>query len=872
MYPLILKRALRGHCRAVRTPGLPPYLAMAPALRRHGPPKVPRAYCRYNGTGKLGQPPLGNSLEPHITSIDRFQVRHVLGEGGQGIVYLAHDPRLNREVAIKTLTAATGDEMQTLLQEARAVSALKHPSIVPVFEAGDYCGTPYLVFEYVTGETLDALIKRSGALPTETALKIAAQILDGLAHAHMHGVLHRDIKPANIMLGSDGTPRIMDFGAASHNPVSWLDGTHVDIDEDLIGTPAYMAPEYIEKNLYSAKTDIFAAGLVFCEMLTGQRVFTGNGLGVDEVLRKIVHDPIVLPPGPGLNEKIIAWLLKSLAKDPAARYDSVVEMKEALLWASAAESRKPTAAEGRGTLEFLLRRIKLKKEFPAMSVSISNVNNIVFSDKGSVTTLTNAVLKDFALTSKIIKLANSSYYNPSGRGNISTISAAIYRLGFDTIRNIVLGLLLFDHLKDRSQAQDLMGQCVQAILGGAIAKDVCVSQGYGNPEETFVCAMMHNLGRMLSVYYFPEETKEIRRILALGESAEEQVSKRVLGASYTELGQGVAKSWGFPQKIIGSMEKDLPQHAVRGRASPDETMRLIACMASELSAAVVDKDPDEQRKRSAETLEKYKDRLKLNPKTAEGMFGRSLEKFKEYTVAVGWKLDQNIANKLGMLHKAAEEGADIEAAQVVQTGNAQTADIEKTMRIDFNAAATAPPIAPQEPARARTDVLSGGIQDITNAMVEGSSLNDILRIIIETMYTGIGFDHVIFALRDPKNATMAGRFGLGEGIDTLVGQFCFGLEFVPDVFHVALQKNIDVYITNTADAKIVARIPDWYHKAFSAGAFLLFPIIVKDKPFGMIYADAPRANAITIQEPEIKLLRTLRNQAVLAVRQSSSAE
>ena len=154
-------------------------------------------------------------------------------------------------------------------------------------------------------------------------------------------------------------------------------------------------------------------------------------------------------------------------------------------------------------------------------------------------------------------------------------------------------------------------------------------------------------------------------------------------------------------------------------------------------------------------------------------------------------------------------------------------------------------------------------------MVEGSSLNDILRIIIETIYTGIGFDHVIFALRDPRRAAMAGRFGLGEDIDTLVEQFQFALDFVPDVFHVALQKNIDVFITDTGDAKIVTRIPDWYRKAFSAGAFLLFPIMVKDRPVGLIYADAADANSITIQEDEIKLLRTLRNQAVLAVRQST---
>ncbi len=812
---------------------------------------------------------MGDSLAANVEKIDRFEIRQILGEGGQGIVYLAHDPKLKRDVAIKTLTAATDDDMQDLLHEARSVSALQHPCIVPVFEAGDFYGTPYLVFEYVTGETLDALIRRSGALPTERALKIAAQVLDGLAHAHKQGVLHRDIKPANIMLGSDGTPRIMDFGAASRTQVSWLEGNHVGVDADLVGTPAYMAPEYIEKKMYSARTDIFAAGLVFCEMLTGERVFRGNGGSVEQLLTRIVNEPIVLPRSPGLNEKIVACLLKALAKDPEARYDSVVEMKDALLLAADAGPRASSAADGGGTLEFLLRRIRLKKEFPAMSESISSVNSIIFSDTGSVTTLTNAVLKDFALTNKIIKLANSTYYNQSGRGKISTISGAVYRLGFDTIRNIVLGLLLFDHVKDRNQAQDLMAECVQAILGGTIAREICVSQDYGNPEETFVCAMMHNLGRMLSIYYFPEETAEIRKLLALGGASEEKTSRIVLGASYTELGQGVAKSWGFPQKIIGSMEKSRPLHTARGNPGTDEATRLIVCMASDLSAAVAQSDPDEQKKRCADILDKYKDRLKLKPKAAEGIFVRSLEKFKEYSLAVGWKLDQDIARKLGALQEGSGDDAAAVATQVLQSPVTRTQDIEITMRVEANVTAAAPSAAAPERDRGSRDVLSGGIQDITNAMVEGSSLNDILRIIIETIYTGIGFEHVIFAVRDPKRATMTGRFGLGDDIDTLVRKFHFPLDFVPDVFHVALQKNIDVFIADTGDAKIVTRIPEWYRKAFSAGAFLLFPIIVKDKPFGMIYADAARANSIKIQEDEIKLLRTLRNQTVLAVRQST---
>jgi len=356
------------------------------------------------------------------------------------------------------------------------------------------------------------------------------------------------------MLGSDGTPRIMDFGAASRNHVSWLDGAHVGVDEDLIGTPAYMAPEYIEKKLYSARTDIFAAGLVFLRNAHRRTRFQKQRRQRRSI---VAEDRPMIPScchGFRLNEKIVACLLKAMDKDPEGRYESVVEMKQALLQAADPESGKPVAARARHR-GIPAAAHKAEEGIPGDVESISNVNNIIFSDTGSVTTLTNAVLKDFALTNKIIKLANSTYYNQTGRGNISTISGAVYRLGFDTIRNIVLGLLLFDHLKDRNQAQDLMSECVRAILGGTIAKEICVSQGYGNPEETFVCAMMHNLGRMLSIYYFPEETAEIRKLLELGATDEEQTSKRVLGASYTELGQGVAKSWDSRRKSSAAWKR-----------------------------------------------------------------------------------------------------------------------------------------------------------------------------------------------------------------------------------------------------------------------------------------------------------------------------
>jgi len=166
-------------------------------------------------------------------------------------------------------------------------------------------------------------------------------------------------------------------------------------------------------------------------------------------------------------------------------------------------------------------------------------------------------------------------------------------------------------------------------------------------------------------------------------------------------------------------------------------------------------------------------------------------------------------------------------------------------------------------------VLTAGIQDISNSLVDDFALNDILRIILETMYRAMGFKRVLLALRDGKTGQMAGRFGLGPDVAELTRQFRFPMsDQVTDVFLLATGKGVDIIISDIDDPKIAGKVPPWFRERIPAKTFVLFPLNIKGRPVALIYCDRDKAGSITIPEKELSLLKTLRNQALLAIKQA----
>jgi serine/threonine protein kinase len=461
--------------------------------------------------------------------VGRFEIIRELGRGAQSVVYLARDPHLQREVAIKTLHFLRADPKQNevLLSEARMVSKLRHPNIVPIFEAGEEAGDLYLVFEYVPGKNLAEYLKISGGLTPVKAIAIMHPILDAISHAHAAGIIHRDLKPSNILVNEDGMPRVMDFGISA-----LVEAPSADV-EDFSGTPAYMAPEYIAHREISERTDVFAAGLVFYELLTGQRAIQGRN--VYQVMNQISNENISLPKDGSvvLDDQIASILYKAVTRDPQSRYASAELMREALDAYLEPEELAPSADAKQSTIDFLLRRMRHKSDFPALSESVSAINKITGSDKESVSQLSNTILKDFSLTNKILRLVNAAYYRQAGGGNISTVSRAVLVLGFDAVRNIAITVMLFDHLQNKGNANHLKDEFLRANLAGILAKEIGSKTAARDVEQVFICAMFHNLGRLLSQYYFPEESEQIKHVIEQKPCSEEAASIQVLDEAAT---------------------------------------------------------------------------------------------------------------------------------------------------------------------------------------------------------------------------------------------------------------------------------------------------------------------------------------------------
>ena len=804
-------------------------------------------------------------------TLGRFELKRLLGQGAQASVWLAFDPRLEREVAIKLMKPLRGSDASVLaqwLQEARSVSRLNHPNIVPVFEADVQGQQPYLVFEYVAGETLTQVLATQGAQSAGRAVALMADVVGALVAAHAAGVVHRDLKPSNVLMDATGRARVMDFGIAQRTGSQGPAGPQ----STAAGTPAYMAPEAARGAPASPVMDVYSAGLMLAELLWGKPLQPERD--AYQAIYQAAFEPLALPAAllERLDDTLRALVLRALHPDPHHRYSSSALFLAALQdWTNrqsvSATPVNGTAGNTNSTLEFLLRRMRNKTDFPALSESVVRIQSMATSEKESISSITNEILKDVALTNKLLRLVNSAHY--SRGSSIGTVSRAVSLVGFNGIRNMALSLVLLEHMQDKTNAHLLKEEFLRGLMAGALAAELASTSAEG--EEAFIGALFQNLGRMLSQFYFPEEAAGIRTLVnATGAGVSEEVASiQVLGMSFESLGMGVARAWGLPESIQRCMM--LPAGDPPGKVPVEAQSRLrwTARAANEMADAMLHADPkvvdvhlDKAAKRFGKALGMSVQQVKTATTTAR-------KKLVELADAMELRVPE--ASRAAYLLKSpdATGALHVEYSQGDHDSLAST-ELQATLVVSPAVPNASQPGLQANPEKV-AQALTAGIQDITNVMVEDFKLSDVLRMILEAMFRALDLHRIVFCMRDAKTDTLTGRFGLGAGVEGVVKSFCVPLSASgkPDLFATICAKGADTLITDASDPRLADRLPGWYKKSFDAPTFVILPLLLKGKPFGMIYADKTEKGGLKVDEKELALLRTLRNQAVMAFKQSS---
>lgn len=523
------------------------------------------------------------------------------------------------------------------------------------------------------------------------------------------------------------------------------------------------------------------------------------------------------------------------------------------------------------TLEYLLRRMRYKSDFPALSASVSRIQALSDAENESLGVLCDEILKDVALTQKLLRLINTAHYRRAGTDPISTVSRAVTLIGMAGVRNLALSLMLVEHMDDKQHARQLKEAFLRTVMAGTLASELC--QNRRDTEEAFIGALFRNLGRLLVEFYLPEDAQQIRELVRPEADkpavmSEAEASLQVLGLGFDDLGQHVGRSWGLPDNLLVAMKAPAGTLPARSLAAQPERLVWLGSLANEAADAMMFTTPAELGQRLSALNQHYAVPLELGRTALQDAAARARKRLTELTQALQLDLPKDSPAERLL------ESYYVDAPNAGQTDGPDAAALGLAEPGADGALGAIQVYTPQDAA----GILTSGIQDITNTMVESFKLNDVLRMILETIYRALDCRRVIFCLRDARSGQLVGRIGLGEEAEALKGLFQVPLRLpadgAADLFSVVTLKGADTLIADAATPSIAGRLPVWFRDRIQAPTFLLLPMSMKhqgkDMVLGLIYADKGQAHSLQLSEKDLSLLRTLRNQAVMAFRQTAA--
>jgi HD-like signal output (HDOD) protein len=509
------------------------------------------------------------------------------------------------------------------------------------------------------------------------------------------------------------------------------------------------------------------------------------------------------------------------------------------------------------SLDRLLTAIRRNGEFPAMARTVSQIGDLTSSEATSSSELADTILQDYGLTQKVLRLVNTA--NFAQYDEVTTITRAVLLMGFERIRGIATGLLLFEHLQQQGGKGRLADALTMSFYGAMLGRTIAEASGFADGEETFIGALFHRLGQILVAFYLPEA--QVRIDAAAGQAGtKEHAVQEVLGTSFEALGVAVAEELRLPGKLVQAMVRISGESANRGLAA-GQRLACLATLANDVTDVLASSEtgPD-KRAAIVRLLESYASLFSVGT-TVDELVALALKRLKESSATLNLDLPGS-----RFVAGLAEWAAPPAVAAPARFAAAETSSAG-TLVSEVDEGAEAPA------AELPETVLTRGLHEITSLLVGEYAMDDVLRVTLETIYRALGVGHtrVFFLLKDPAAPVARFRFGFGQAITEMKAWFEVPIQGAEDLFSLAFTDQKDIVIRDPASPDVMRALPAWYTGLGVFDRYLvLLPLVVDQRTVGLFYVDGDRERLGVLTPAVVNYLKVLRGQAALAIRQKAN--
>ncbi len=504
-------------------------------------------------------------------------------------------------------------------------------------------------------------------------------------------------------------------------------------------------------------------------------------------------------------------------------------------------------------VELILARLRESGDFPAMAKTVGSVSALTSSEDTSISALADTVLQDYGLAQKLLRLVNTLAY--AQHGQVTTVSRAVLLMGFDRVRSVALGLMIFERLQAEAKTPALVDALNMSFYSAILGRSIADQTGIADKEETFITALFHNLGRTLVALYLPAEAKAIRA----EEEQPDAAVMRVLGMSYSSIGVAVARALNLPERLLQSMNR-VSGSQTHASMTDEEKLGALATLSNGVADALATSASPKNKKQAIERLVKsYGAQFKtLDTKTMDTLIAGAETELHEHSKA--FKLDLG-----GSMFATGLSEFKADAIVSASVGHISSVSAAGGLVADIGASDLPGEEAPET-------VLTQGLHEVTSLLVTEFTLDDILRVILETIYRALGVSRTraFFMLKDATLPKARFRFGMGQSAADMRTWMEVPLKGTQDLFVLAMNQARDLVIKDLGSAELEPLIPGWYRPTTLERRYaVLLPLVVNQKSVGLFYIDGDEAGARLLTPTVLNNLKVLRSQAVLAIHQST---